>query len=314
MRPRLGTAALFVLASCASVPSSEPLKLVLGTATPGGGFQVYAAAFAQGVHEADPTITIEQRPTKGSAENIPLLEEGKVDIALVAGEPAHEALSGIGRKPANLKVVAAMYATAGVFVVRADSPYRTIHDLKGKPIAWGARASGFIQSAGYMLEALGLDRDRDFQAFYLDQAGDSVAMLKDGRVAAIWGGGLGYPPFLAAAKDGARFIAPTEAETKLILAKQRHMKAATIPGGSYAGQPDAIVSVASWSFILARPDLPDGDAYRLARALHHAGPRLVERLPQARETTPTNTYGGVADPSLIHPGTMRYLKEIGLGK
>ena len=34
--------------------------------------------------------------------------------------------AGIGRPPANLKIVAAMYSTPGMFVVRADSPYRTI--------------------------------------------------------------------------------------------------------------------------------------------------------------------------------------------
>src|SRR4029079_11309021 len=125
-----------------------PIKLSLGTATPGGGFPAFGDAFAHAIHEADPTITIEPRFTKGSAENIPWLEEEKLDLALVAGEPAYEALRGSGRAPARMKAIAAMYPTAGMFVVRADSPYRTIHDLKGKPVAWGARASGFVNQAG----------------------------------------------------------------------------------------------------------------------------------------------------------------------
>src|SRR5687767_8132585 len=130
------------LAACATVAppvSNEPLKLTLGTATPGGGFTPYGTALAEMVKEADPAITIEPKLTKGSAENIPLLAEGKLDLGLVAGEPAHEAISGIGRAPVKLRVVAAMYPTAGMFVVRADSPYRTIQDLKGKPVAWGAK-------------------------------------------------------------------------------------------------------------------------------------------------------------------------------
>jgi TRAP transporter TAXI family solute receptor len=308
--------AALALASCATVVSHEPITVTLGTATPGGGFQLYGAAFAQAIHEADPAITIEQRPTKGSGENIPLLDQSKLDLALIAGEPAHEALAGIGRPRANLKVVGAMYATAGMFAVRADSPYRTIHDLRGKPVAFGARASGFVVQAGYVLDALGLDRDRDFKAVYLERAGDGSAMLKDGRVAAFWGGGLGYPGFVEMAKapGGVRFIAPSASEVKLIVAKHPFLKPVTIPAQSYAGQAEPIASVGSWSFVYARSDLPDDVAYRVARAMHRAEARFGERLAQARDSTAANTYAAVANPSLIHPGAMRYLRDAGIAR
>ena len=92
---------------------------------------------------------------------------------LVQGEVAYESWSGIGRdRPSALKIVTAMYATAGMFVVRADSPYRTISDLKGKPVAFGARGSGLVILSRYVLDGIGLDQDRDFQAIYLDRAGD----------------------------------------------------------------------------------------------------------------------------------------------
>lgn len=313
-------AALAVAACAAPVKtgpvSNQPIKLSMGTATPGGGFTLYGTALAQAVHEADPTVTIDARNTRGSGENIPLLEEGKLDLGLVAGEPAHEAIAGIGRAPAKLRVVAAMYPTAGMFVVRADSPYRTIQDLKGKPVAWGARASGFVQQAGYVLDALGLDRDRDFQAIYLDRAGDGPVMLGDGRIAAMWGGGIGFPPFTEAAKipGGARFIAPASSEVSLILAKHRFLKAATIPANSYTGQAQAIPSVGSWSMVFAGRDLSDDAAYRLARALHRAEGKLGEKLAQARETKAANTYSAVPDPSLIHPGALRYLREAGIAR
>ena len=47
--------------------------------------------------------------------------------------------------------------------------------------------------ARYVLDGLGLDRDRDFKAVFLERAGDGPAMVLDGRVAALWGGGLGWP-------------------------------------------------------------------------------------------------------------------------
>lgn len=268
--------------------------VVLGTATPGGGFPVYGAAVAETINEIDSTLSIEPRNTKGSTENVPLLEAGQLDIALVQGEVAHEALAGIGHLPANLTIVAAMYSTPGMFVVSGDSAYRTLADLRGKPVAFGARGSGLVILARYVLDGLGLDQERDFQAIYLDRAGDGPAMVMDGRAAALWGGGIGWPGFAAVAKGpaGARFLAPDAEGITRILAKHAFLKPMTVPAGSYPGQDAALASVGSWSFIMARPTLPDDVAYRLARALHRGAPRL----------------------ELIHPGALRYLREIGLAR
>ena len=126
--------------------TSLPQKVAvsLGTATPGGGFPVYGQAFTDTINEIEPTLEVKPQNTKGSAENIPLLEAGKIDLGLVQGEAALEALNGIGRPPADLRILTAMYATPGMFVVRADSAYRTIDDLKGKPVAFGAKGSGLV--------------------------------------------------------------------------------------------------------------------------------------------------------------------------
>ena len=182
--------------------------VILGTATPGGGFPVYGEAFAKIINESGTGLLVEPRNTKGSTENIPMLEAGQLDIALVAGEPAFEALSGIKGPPANLRIIAAMYSTPGMFVVRGDSPYHTIADLKGQAIAFGARGSGLPILARYVLDGMGLDQERDFKAVFLDKAGDGPVMLRDGRVAALWGGGTGWPGFTTMMKEGGRFIAP----------------------------------------------------------------------------------------------------------
>lgn len=288
--------------------------VTLATATPGGGFPVFGQAFAETIHAADPTLEIEQRNTKGSTENVPLLEAGQLDIALVQGEVAHEAFSGIGRAPSNLKILAAMYSTPGMFVVRADSAYRTIDDLRARPVAFGARGSGLVILSRYVLDGLGLDQERDFQAIYLDRAGDGPAMVIDGRAAALWGGGQGWPGFGVVAKGpaGARFIAPDAAGIARILAKHAFLKPMTVPAGAYPGLTAALPSVGSWSFVLARPDLPDEVTYRLARALHRGEAALARRLPQAQETTAANTLAAAPRPELIHPGVLRYLREIGV--
>jgi len=294
----------------------QKTTISLGTATPGGGFPLYGNAFAEVTNAADSTLSIEPRNTKGSNENIPLLEEAKLDIALVAGEPSYEAFMGIGRPATRLKILTAMYSSPGMFVVRADSPYKTIRDLVGKPVAFGAKGSGLPILSRYLLDGLGLKQDEDFQSIYLDRAGDGPAMVLDGRAAALWGAGIGWPGFktMSESPGGARFIAPDAEEIARIRAKHAFLKPLTIPAGSYPTQSAPINSLGSWSFILARTDLPDDVAYRLAKTLHGAESPLCKKLPQACETTAANTIAAAPKVELIHPGVLKYFREIGVAK
>lgn len=305
--------------SAAAQEGGKPIPkttISLGTATPGGGFPLYGNNFAQAMNEADAALSIEPRNTKGSYENIPLLESGSLDLALVAGEPAYEAFKGIGRPATRLKILTAMYSSPGMFVVRADSPYKTIRDLVGKPVAFGAKGSGLPVMSRFMLDGLGLKQDEDFKSVYLDHAGDGPTMVLDGRVAALWGAGIGWPGFttLATSPGGARFIAPDAEEIARIRAKHAFLKPMTVPPGSYPNQTAAIDSLGSWSFVLARADLADEVAYHLARTLHGAEGSLCKKLAQACETTAANTVSAAPDVALIHPGVMKYFREIGVVK
>jgi uncharacterized protein len=203
-----------------------------------------------------------------------------------------------------------------MFVVRADSPYRNVRDLVGKPVAFGAKGSGLPILSRYMLDGLGLKQDEDFQSVYLDRAGDGPAMVEDGRVAALWGAGIGWPGFatMAASPAGARFIAPDADEIARVRSKHSFLKPLTVPAGSYPNQNQAINSVGSWSFVLARETLPDDVAYRLARTLHGIEAALCGKLAQACETTAANTVAAAPDIKLIHPGVLKYFREIGVVK
>ena len=309
-RSVLGALATGLLPMGAHAQSGTPV--VLGTATPGGGFPVYGEAFAKIINDSAAGLRVEPRNTKGSLENIPLLESGKLDIALVAGEPAFEALNGVKRPVADLRIITAMYSTPGMFVVRGDSAYKTIADLKGKPIAFGARGSGLPILASYVLDGMGLDMERDFEAVFLDKAGDGPVMLREGKVAAVWGGGTGWPGFTTVTREGGRFIAPSADDIERIRARHRYLADLSLPANSYPGQTEAIRSVGSWSFVLARPTLDDDVAYRLTRALHRNEETFARLLPQAQESTAANTVRAAFRPELLHPGTRRYLQEISL--
>jgi TRAP transporter TAXI family solute receptor len=311
-RALLASLSGLALMSAPAGAQSPPLKL--GTATPGGGFPVYGAAFIKAIKSVDPGFEIDEVNTKGSTENVPLLEAGKLDLALVQGEVVQDVF-GAGRPPSMLRIVTAMYASPGMFVVRADSPYRRIADLKGKAVAWGARGSGLVILGRYVVDGIGLDAEKDFAPVYLDRAGDAPAMVLDGRVAALWGGGTRWPGFVtvANAPGGGRFIVPDAGEIDRILAKYSFLKRIAVPAGLYPGQTAAMPTVGSWSFVLARPGLDEATGYRLAAALHKAE-RAGASSEQLAETTAKNTLDALPAPGTLQPGVARYDKEIGLLK
>ena len=281
--------------------------LILGTATPGGGFPLYGAAFADMVNAQEPRVRVEPRNTKGSTENVPLLEEGKLDLALVAGEIASAALAKPNTK---LRIIAAMYSSPGMFIVRADSPVRGIADLRGKTLVMGTQASGVTALGRTVLDSLGIDAKQ----LFLEKAADGPPMLMEGRADALWGAGVGWPAFTALAKQGARFVGPTQEEIRQILAKNPALQAVTLPAKSYPGQDAPLPSVGSWSYVLATDRLKDDTAFLLARAVHRAEGPLAARLEQARETTMLNTVAAAPRPELLHPGVRRYQREARLDR
>ena len=314
MRSRVATLSICSTLLCSAAGAAEDIELNLGTATAGGGFAVYGQALADTLRETDPALKLRLQATAGSKENIPMLEAGKLDLALVEGTAAHEALSGIGRAPADLRLIAAMYPSPGMFVVRGDSRARTIRDLRGQRVVFGAAGSGLVVLARYVLDGVGLDLDADFDAVLLERVADGPPMVLRDEAAALWGAGAGWPGFaaVAAGPRGARFIGPEPDDIARIRAKHPFLQPMTMPAGANPGQDRDVVTVGTWSLILARPGLPDEVAYRFARALHAGQPMLGQRLAQARDTTPANTLALAQRPNALHPGVARYFREIGL--
>src|SRR2546422_10368311 len=101
--------------------SAVVLTLILGTATPGGGFPLYGEAFAEMVNAQEPLLRVEPRNTKGSTENVPLLEAGRLDIALVAGGGV---AGPLGRARPPRRGVAAVCSSPRPVLVRRRRPLR----------------------------------------------------------------------------------------------------------------------------------------------------------------------------------------------
>ena len=72
--------------------------------------------------------------------------------------------------------------------------------------------------------------------------------------------------------------------------------------------------MAGGSFVLVRENFPDDVAYRLARTLHGVEAAFCRKLAQACETTADNTVAAAPEIGLIHPGVLKYFREIGVVK
>ena len=293
--------------------NTQQQVIELGTATKGGGFELFGKTLSSVVNKAGGPVTLKPIATKGSKQNLKFLEQGKIVLGQVEGNAARQALEGIGRNKLNMRVLSVMYPNPGMFVVRADSPYKSIEDLKGKPIAFGTQASGLRILVNDVLNGLNLDPKKDFQQIILNKAAQGPAMVLDKKAEALWGAGIGWPGFVKVANTsvGARFIPPNELQIEKVLQKHSHLKRMQIPAGTYKGQQQAINSIGLWSLILISPSVKESTAYELVKAMHQSEQALAAVLNQGRYTTVKNTLENV-DRSLLHPGVLKYYRELKL--
>ncbi len=306
---------LYISFSTMTLASPQTQVIELGTATKGGGFELFGNTLVEVVNATDSSVKLKPFPTKGSKQNLKLLAQGKIVLGLVEGNAARQALDGIGRDKLDMKVLSVMYPNPGMFVVRADSRYHRIEDLKGQPIAFGTRASGLRILVNDVLDGLGLDPAKDFQQIILDKAAQGPKLVLEKKAEALWGAGIGWPGFVkvASSEVGARFIPPTQEQINQILRKHSHLKRMMVPAGTYKGQDKDIHSIGLWSLILISPAVPQDTAYQLAKAIHESEAMMAQKLPQGRFTTAKNTAENV-DTGLLHPGVIQYFRELGLLK
>ena len=95
-------------------------------------------------------------------------------------------------------------------------------------------------------------------------------MVLDGRVAALWGAGIGWPGFktLAASPGGARFIAPDAAEIARIRAKHSFLKPLTVPAGSAALSIERVSYLANGQPVEFTRSFYRGDIYDFVAELN----------------------------------------------
>lgn len=307
--------ALLVGLALAARPAAAaaPLTLKLGAAGDADGFVAYAEAVADAVKWANPSIALKAERTAGSIETVALLQDGRLDVGLVSGEVAYPLFNPTSGPPTDLRVVSVGFSNPGMFAVRADSRYRTVSELKGRPVVWTVRGSPTAVQARFMLEPLGLDPDRDFEAIYTRRMTDGVDSILDGSASALWGVGKRWAGFVSVANDprGARFLGPAPEEVRTIVKHFRFLHRIVVPAGRYRRQFEPVATVGSWSYLLAGPQVSEEGGYALAAALHR-----IEGVSASlaggilSDSTIGNTLQALPRPGSLQVGVERYLREV----
>ena len=80
--PCMAAATPAAVAAPASVPAA-PGPLRLGTSTPGGGFSQYGELLQAVLNRRQGRDFLQARPTRGTVENLDLLQRDELDMALI---------------------------------------------------------------------------------------------------------------------------------------------------------------------------------------------------------------------------------------
>ena len=118
--------------------SAQPVGL--GTSPQGTLTYAVGAAVAKTLTESA-NIQARVQPSSGTGTMIPLVNSGEIDIGFANTLELFDAFHGVGtfdkRPYPNLRTIAVIFPIKVGLFVRADSPIKSVKDMKGKTIAYG---------------------------------------------------------------------------------------------------------------------------------------------------------------------------------
>ena len=308
-----------VVAGCASGSSTgegrgPTQRLSIATGGTGGVFYPYGGGIAKVITEHVPNVEATAEVTAASVDNLKFLKQGTSDLAFTMADTAQDAalardaFADFGQVPA--RTLAVLYSSYVHLVARDGLGIDAVTDLRGRTISVGAAGSGTTVLALRILQAAGIDPQRDVRTQSLGVA-QSVDALKDGKIVAFfWNGGLPT----AAVQDlvntpgiRARFIATDGLLPRLheIHGPELYYRA-VIPKATYATDQDIPV-VAVANLLVASESMPEPLAYAITRVLFEHRSELAAIHPQARELSLAAAVKG--SPVPFHPGAIRFYRE-----
>ena len=302
-------------AASGGMPMSGPYKdgtrLSLATGGEQGEYFAFGKALSDVVSKKT-TTAVNVIASDGSVANILALENGMVNLAFIQTDIGFYASRGTRLFPAKhsgFSTVAVLYPEP-VQIVTLDSKIERIEDLKGKTIAVGAEGSGTFFNALDVLEAYGLDIDTDVNPVYASFA-ESVEALMSGKIdAAFIVAGTPTPAVAELAKSvKVYFVSFDDKHIMDLIAKHPYYGKYELPKTTY-GTDENDVTVAVYSVIVARDDVPANDVYNFLYGIFENLDEVSANNARGQALSLKTAAGYPAVP--YHKGAVKYLGEKGI--
>lgn len=297
----------------APAPSADAVSLKMATGGTTGTYYAYGGVIANILNGKLGSLQLNVQSTGASKANIFLIDDGEADVAIVQNDVMDYASKGTDLFEEDgaiesFSAGAALYAEVCQIISSGD--IKSVEDLKGKRVSVGDAGSGVEFNARQILNAYGISFD-DIEVNNLG-FGDSADALKDGKIDAFF------------CTAGAPTTAITELATtnsiNLLGIDDEHAAALqndyafytqyTIPGGTYKGVDDDVVTVAVKATLIVSDELSEDVVYDLVKGLFDNKDAITAGHAKGAELDPAYAVDGIS--VKFHPGAEKYFKEAGV--
>jgi TRAP transporter TAXI family solute receptor len=314
---RLPLLAVSLVLTAFAVPAQQKsVRLSIATGGTGGVYYPLGGGLANVLSKSLPAVEATAEVTSASVDNVKLIGAGKADVAFCLADTASDGFNGTGKFKEKIPIrsIAVLYANKSQWVTVGGTGIETIRDLKGKRISTGAPGSGTETIALRILEASGIDPEKDVRREKLSVA-ESVNALKDKKIEAFfWSGGV---PTAAvtdlAATPGIQIKLLDHADAIPNLVKKYgplYVKG-VIPAKSYPGQAKDAHVADVWNVLIVHEKMDEKLVYDIVKTVFERKEDLAAVHSEAANLKLSNQFDG-GSPIPFHPGAIKYFAEKGL--
>ncbi|WP_319525338.1 TAXI family TRAP transporter solute-binding subunit [uncultured Desulfosarcina sp.] len=304
----------FVVLFLAAAPASAIKFISFGTGSPAGTYYFLGAGFAALINNHVPNVRVAAESTAASTENARLLIRGEMDLGLACMGTLND-LKDQGMDVDKVRLIAVGHTSDTHWIVRKDSPIRSISDFKGKVIGVGPAGSATlnIYSKKHIETGWGLTFD-DFSPKYISFS-EVTRGIRDNTIdCGIIAAGAPLASVMELARDIPIRLIEIEPEAlKRLRDNYKNVVPLTIPAGTYSGMEEDVHTYTLPQMWICRTDLSEDLVYTILKAVYGHPEDRDAIHPMAKMYTPKNAFRGAPGvPVGYHPGAVKYYKEIGI--
>jgi TRAP transporter TAXI family solute receptor len=307
--------ALVLVLGGAAAQAQKDVRLSIATGGTGGVYYPLGGAMANVISKYVPEAEATAEVTAASVDNCLLVGAKKSDMALIMADVGYDASQGREkfREKLPLRTLAVLYPNNMHIVTLEGKGIEKMADLKGKRFSTGAPGSGTEPKCLRVLEAAGIDVEKDLKRDRLG-ASESAGALKDGKIDAYcWDGGI---PTASITDLGAtpgtklKLIDHGDMAVKMSEKYGPFYVKGVIPAKSYPGQEKDVTIAVVWNVLICNAEMKEDVAYKIVKTLFEKKEELVAVHKAAVDLKLENQAGG--SPLPFHPGAAKYFKEKGV--